>query len=96
MELLITYLWQSAVVLTLLFIPFQLLLRKEHFFALNRAILLCILMLCLVLPISSHTLPSVVENWLHPAPELIEMPALNLGETKMMDDMTILSNINCY
>ena len=57
MEALFTYIWQSALVLTVLFVPFQLLLRKERFFALNRAILLSILVVSLILPLSCHSLP---------------------------------------
>lgn len=56
METMLSYLWQSAMVLTLLFVPFQLLLRKEHYFALNRIILLSILILSMVLPLCHHSL----------------------------------------
>lgn len=62
METLFTYLWQSAVVLTVLYVPFQLLLRKEQYYALNRAILLAIMLLSLLLPLSHHTLPVFIEG----------------------------------
>ncbi len=93
MEALLTYLWQSAVVLTILFIPFQLLLRKEHFFALNRAILLGILLLCLALPLSRHTMPMFVDNWLHPEVEMAEAaPFSPLGEYQDWDGYIIIES----
>ena len=45
-----TYLLSSTLVLTLLYVPYTLLLRKEHFFRQNRFTLLAILVLSLVLP----------------------------------------------
>lgn len=49
-EQLFLYSLRSAFVLALLYIPYMLLLRKESFFRLNRAVLLLILLLSLVLP----------------------------------------------
>lgn len=90
MEPLSAYLWQSAVVLTLLFVPFQLLLRKEHYYALNRAILLSVMLLSLLLPLSHHTMPEGVENWLHPAASQEVKPIIELGEAQIADDVIIL------
>ena len=45
-----TYLLSSTLVLTLLYVPYTLLLRKEHFFRQNRFTLLAILLLSVVLP----------------------------------------------
>ncbi len=87
-----TYLWQSALVLTVLYIPFQLLLRKEHFFALNRAILLGILFLSLALPLSRHTMPRFVDNWLHPEVEMEAAPIIPLGEYQDWDGDIIIEN----
>lgn len=87
-----TYLWQSALVLTVLYIPFQLLLRKEHFFALNRAILLGILLLSLALPLSRHTMPLFVDNWLHPEVEMEAAPFIPLGEYQDWDGDIIIED----
>lgn len=88
----LTYLWQSALVLTVLYIPFQLLLRKEHFFALNRAILLGILLLSLALPLSRHTMPQFVDNWLHPEVEMEAAPIGPLGEYQDWDGFIIIED----
>ena len=90
MESLLTYLWQSAVVLTMLFIPFQLLLRKEQYFALNRAILLGILLLSLALPLSHHTMPMFVDNWLHPQADMEAAVFSPLGEYQDWDGFIII------
>ncbi len=88
-----TYLWQSALVLTVLYIPFQLLLRKEHFFALNRAILLGILLLSLTLPLSRHTMPMFVDNWLHTEVDMVEaVPFSPLGEYQDWDGYIIIES----
>lgn len=50
MDDIVTYLLATSLVLTLLYVPYTLLLRKERFFRQNRITLLAILMLSLVLP----------------------------------------------
>ena len=56
-EALFLYSVKSAFVLTLLFLPYMLILRKESFFRLNRTVLLLILLLSLVLPLMNiHSL----------------------------------------
>lgn len=92
MPSLFSYLWQSALVLTVLYIPFQLLLRKEQFFALNRAILLGILLLSLTLPLSRHTMPQFVDNWLHPEVEMEAAPIIPLGEYQDWDGFIIIED----
>ena len=47
---LLVYSIKSALVLTLLYLPYTLMLRQESFFRMNRITLLTILMLALVLP----------------------------------------------
>ena len=51
MSALLLYSIKSAFVLTLLYVPYTLMLRKESFFRLNRFVLLAILVLSLVLPL---------------------------------------------
>ncbi|MBQ1909450.1 MAG: hypothetical protein II170_05880, partial [Bacteroidaceae bacterium] len=48
---LLLYSMKSAFVLILLYVPYVLLLRRETFFAFNRAVLLGMLLLSLVLPL---------------------------------------------
>ena len=56
-EALFLYSVKSALVLTLLYLPYMLILRKESFFRLNRTVLLLILFLSLVLPLMNiHSL----------------------------------------
>jgi len=50
MMALLIYSIKSALVLTLLYLPYTLMLRQERFFRMNRITLLTILMLALVLP----------------------------------------------
>ena len=50
MMALLVYSIKSALVLTLLYLPYTLMLRQESFFRMNRITLLTILMLALVLP----------------------------------------------
>ena len=56
-ETLFLYSMKSALVLTLLYLPYMLILRNESFFRLNRVVLLMILALSLVLPLMNiHSL----------------------------------------
>ena len=56
-ETLLLYSMKSALVLTLLYLPYMLILRNESFFRLNRVVLLMILALSLVLPLMNiHSL----------------------------------------
>ena len=70
-----TFLLSTTLVLTLLYVPYTLLLRKEHFFRQNRFTLLAILVLSLVLPFCDmHALyPGELLTGLFskPAPEAI-------------------------
>ena len=54
---LFVYALKSAVCLSVLYIPFYLLLRKETFFRLNRMTLLSILVASLLMPLADFTLP---------------------------------------
>lgn len=47
---LLLYSLKSALALTILYVPYLLILQKERYFRLNRMVLLCIIMLSLVLP----------------------------------------------
>ena len=57
MEALLIYTLRSSLVLTLLYLPYTLMLRRERFFRLNRLTLLAILVLALVQPLVRITIP---------------------------------------
>ena len=57
MTTLLVYTLKSALVLTLLYLPYTLMLRRERFFRLNRLTLLTILVLALVQPLCKVTSP---------------------------------------
>lgn len=84
----LNYLWQSALVLSVLFVPFQLLLRKERFFALNRFILLSILVLCLTLPLTPHALPSFLGARLS-AEGADTAQMVQSGSVQMLDEVVV-------
>ena len=56
-EPLITYLLQSAICFSLLFVPFQFMLKSDRHFHLNRALLILIMLSGLLLPLLPHTFP---------------------------------------
>lgn len=57
MESLLIYTLRSSLVLTLLYLPYTLMLRRERFFRLNRLTLLAILVLALLQPLVRITIP---------------------------------------
>ena len=59
---LLVYSLKSALVLTLLYLPYTLMLRKESFFRMNRVTLLTILILALVLPLCDFPSLAIVEQ----------------------------------
>lgn len=59
---LLVYTLKSAFVLTLLYLPYTLMLRKESFFRMNRVTLLTILMLALVLPLCDFPSLAIAEQ----------------------------------
>lgn len=87
---LLTYFWQSALVIVVLFVPFILFLRKEHYYAINRAILLAILLLSLSLPFSRHSLPSFINNWLNPEVLAEAAPIIEFGDAQIIDNMIVM------
>lgn len=90
MESLLAFLWQSALVLAGLFVPFILLLRKEHYYAINRAILLAILVLSLSLPFSRHSLPSFINNWFNSEVVADAAPIIEVGDAQIIDSMIVM------
>lgn len=62
MESLLVYTLKSAFVLTLLYLPYTLMLRQERFFRLNRMTLLTVLLLALVQPLCRITTPERISQ----------------------------------
>lgn len=76
-DILIGYLTESAIALALFYVPYTLLLRKEHIFRQNRLTLVAILALSLLLPFCNfHSLyPSeLLERMSSPEPAPIVEP----------------------
>lgn len=57
---LLVYTLKSALVLTLLYVPYTLMLRHERFFRLNRLTLLTVLLAALVLPLCHVKVPDTL------------------------------------
>ena len=104
---LFAYAVKSAIVLTLLYAPYTLLLRKERFFRQNRFTLLAIMVLSLVLPFcdfhalypgellpSSPTAPAVEVDM--PAPIRITAPMGPMTTTEVSDQPFRLLPWLCY
>ena len=104
---LFAYAVKSAIVLTLLYAPYTLLLRKERFFRQNRFTLLAIMVLSLVLPFcdfhalypgellpSSPTAPAVEVDM--PAPIRIAVPMEPMATTEASDQPFRLLPWLCY
>ena len=62
MTALLVYSTKSALVLTLLYLPYTMMLRRESFFRMNRITLLAILVLAMVLPMADIPLLAVPEQ----------------------------------
>ena len=62
MENFLLYLLQSALCFTVLFLPFQWLLRKGELIRLNRVIILLTISLCFVFPLIYHEMPGFMER----------------------------------
>ena len=76
----LTYLLKSALLLTLLYGSFALLLSRETFHRFNRLALLSVLVASLVLPAVQLTvkMPSILQSVEVPVPKISRMTMLNL------------------
>ena len=76
MSALLLYSIKSAIVLTLLYLPYMLMLRRESFFRFNRLMLLSILLLSLVLPLCNISALSLDHQ---PVVQAAQLQMLELG-----------------
>ena len=67
----LTYILKSAIVLSLLFVPYALMLRKDSFFRFNRMMLLLIMVLSLCLPLMNLPIFNLSFLSFDPKPEII-------------------------
>ena len=90
-----TFLLSTTLVLTLLYVPYTLLLRKEHFFRQNRFTLLAILALSLVLPFCDvHALyPGELLEGLFSKPALDSEAIVEFSSTEQIASTTSLEPI---
>ena len=90
MTTLFSYALRSALCLTLLYVPYLLLLRRESFFRLNRLALLLIVVFSMVLPAIDFTLP-VTERFVPAEVETIRAYTLADLDDSLQDDETALT-----
>ena len=76
MSALLLYSIKSAIVLTLLYLPYMLMLRRESFFRFNRLVLLAILLMSLVLPLCNIPWMSLDNQ---PVVQAAQLQMLELG-----------------
>ena len=76
MSVVFLYSIKSAIVLTMLYLPYMLMLRRESFFRFNRMVLLCILLLSLVLPLCNVPWMSLDRQ---PVVQAAQLQMLELG-----------------
>ena len=76
MSAVLLYSIKSAIVLSMLYLPYMLMLRRESFFRFNRMVLLCILLLSLVLPLCNVPWMSLDRQ---PVVQAAQLQMLELG-----------------
>ena len=87
MAALLLYSLKSALVLMLLYVPYTLLLRRESFFRFNRAMLLVILLLSLLLPLCNVSWLSLDRQ---PVVHAAQVQLVNLGvPVTMLPDVEV-------
>lgn len=91
METLFVYALKSALCLSMLYVPYQLVLRRESFFRLNRWVLLSILAASLVLPLFSLPLTYQQIQPLEPGAVVSVSTVARLVEVKREVAQTVLS-----
>ncbi|MBQ0075253.1 MAG: hypothetical protein KBT34_13810, partial [Prevotella sp.] len=78
----LAYAIKSAIYLSMMYIPYMLILRNESFFRFNRLLLLCIMLLSLILPLCDFHSLAVESNPIHHGMIEIGMPiAIVEGQT---------------
>ena len=72
----LAYAIKSAIFLSIMYIPYMLILRKESFFHFNRILLVCIMLLSLILPLCDFHSLSIENNPIQEGMTTISMPVV--------------------
>ena len=89
----LAYVIKSVIFLSIMYIPYMLMLRKESFFHFNRILLICIMLLSLVLPLCDFHALSIENNPIQDGMIVIETPTVVVEST---DNVTTTKEINWF
>ena len=87
----LAYAIKSAIFLSMMYIPYMLMLRKESFFHFNRILLVCIMLLSLILPLCDFHALSIENNPIQHGMTTITMPTVAIGAG---EEMPVSDNIH--
>ena len=94
----LAYSIKSAIFLSIMYIPYMLMLRKESFFHFNRILLISIMLLSLVLPLCDFHALSFENNPIQDGMTTIILPTVTIGAAEEMpvSDSTNWINVMLY
>ena len=87
----LAYSIKSAIFLSIMYIPYMLMLRKESFFHFNRILLISIMLLSLVLPLCDFHSLSIENNPIQDGMTTIILPTVTIGAA---EEMPVSDSIN--
>lgn len=87
----LAYAIKSAIFLSIMYIPYMLILRKESFFHFNRILLVCIMLLSLILPLCDFHSLSIENNPIQHGMTTIILPTVTVGAE---EEMPVSDSIN--
>ena len=87
----LAYAIKSAIFLSIMYIPYMLILRKESFFHFNRILLVCIMLLSLILPLCDFHSLSIEINPIQHGMTTIILPTVTVGAE---EEMPVSDSIN--
>lgn len=87
----LAYAIKSAIFLSIMYIPYMLILRKESFFHFNRILLVCIMLLSLILPLCDFHSLSIENNPIQEGMTTIILPTVTVGAE---EEMPVSDSIN--
>ena len=87
----LAYSIKSAIFLSIMYIPYMLMLRKESFFHFNRILLISIMLLSLILPLCNFHALSIENNPIQDGMTTIILPTVTIGAA---EEMPVSDSIN--
>ena len=90
----LAYAIKSAIFLSIMYIPYMLILRKESFFHFNRILLVCIMLLSLILPLCDFHSLSIENNPIQEGMTTIILPTVTVGAEEGMPVSDSINWIN--